>query len=295
MEMNQDRVAIRSKVWSNLRVPVRPGPEGLALYRAQMNRFSEKKILVLGATPELVDMAIELSAKTVVSIERDPIIIEAMRRLGRCDWRDVNLIEGDWLDERPEFIASFNCVVCDGGLLFLSHPDQWERLFLLVERYLTAEGVFVAKEWAEPLGERDFSLFTTAMIERFAAGRDGQDREAILESYRYLLSELWLASLFNITLPDGSFNQEILVRRLDGFAEKLCKQYPEPDMVEITRGALLNLARSRPGTTDVITGVRFDGVQKLLADCGLKADHHPLPDRPIHGGNYMFVARKSGS
>src|SRR6266496_4700079 len=117
MNPNQERVQFLRSVWSGLRVPVRPGPEGLDLYRAQMERFPSMNVLVLGSTPELVDMALALKAKKVVSMERDPEIMEAMRQLGKEDWTAVELVAGDWLEERQIFYSVFDCVVCDGGLL----------------------------------------------------------------------------------------------------------------------------------------------------------------------------------
>ena len=62
MSHNQERVQLFKKVWSRLRVPVRPGPKGLELYRAQMEGFPERDILAFGGTPELVDMTLEVNA-----------------------------------------------------------------------------------------------------------------------------------------------------------------------------------------------------------------------------------------
>src|SRR5512135_3369017 len=114
MSLKRQRVQSFKNVWSRLRAPVRPGPEGLDLYRSQMERFPGITILVLGATPELVDMALELNAKRIVSVERNLEIMEAMRQLARKDWRGVELVEGNWLEERHDFYSSFDCVVCDG-------------------------------------------------------------------------------------------------------------------------------------------------------------------------------------
>ena len=107
MSLNLERVKFIKRFWSNLRVPVRPGVEGLALYRTQMERFPEKNILVLGATPELVDLALELNANKVVSVERNPEVMEAMRQLGKKDWTEVQLVAGNWLEEAPGFLLVF--------------------------------------------------------------------------------------------------------------------------------------------------------------------------------------------
>jgi hypothetical protein len=140
MILDPARVTFLKNVWTNVRWPIRPGPEALDLYRAQMERFPEKNVLVLGPTPELVDLSLELNAKKVVSVERDPEIFEAMRQLGTKDWTEVHPVIGDWLEERPDFYLSFNCVVSDGGLLYLEYPGQWGRLFKLVYSYLVPGG-----------------------------------------------------------------------------------------------------------------------------------------------------------
>jgi SAM-dependent methyltransferase len=293
MSLNPERVKFIKSFWSNLSVPVRPGVEGLALYRAQMERFPEKNILVLGATPELVDLALELNAKKKVSVERNPEVMEAMRQLGKKDWTEVELVAGNWFEERPDFYSSFNCVVCDGGLLFLEYPGQWERLFKLIYSYLVPGGVFVAKEWAEPPGNRDYDRFKENLIGCFEAKNKDQNHNAMIESYIRLVSELWLATLIKTTRKDGSFDQDIVVKRLDTLTEELKQTFPEPKMVQITEGTLQHLARSQPGTTDVITGVRFEAAEALLAAQGFRSEHFPLPDPPIFGANYMFVADKT--
>ena len=292
MAQNQEGVQLFTSVWSNLCVPVRPGPEGLDLYRTRMERFPEKHILVLGATPELIDMALELDAGKVVSVERNAEIMEAMRALGTKDWTEVQLVAGDWLEERPDFYASFNSIVCDGGLLFLEYPGQWEQLFKLVYSYLNPGGVFVAKEWAEPPGDRDYEPFKEKMIGRFEDKSKFQNREELIESYIRLASELRLATFIKTTRKDGSFDQKILVKRLDTLLEELGRRFPDPVMVQIAEAALKYLARSQPGTTDVIAGVRFDDADVLLRKHGFKSEHFPLPDPPIPGANYMFVAQK---
>jgi SAM-dependent methyltransferase len=247
---------------------------------------------VIGATPELVDLALELNAKKVVSVERNPEIIEAMRQLGTKNWTEVQLLAGNWLEERPDFYSSFNCVVCDGGLLFLEYPGQWERLFKLVYSYLVPGGVFVAKEWAEPPGDRDYDHVKENLIGCFETKSKNQNRNKMIESYIRLVSELWLATLIKTTREDGSFDQKIVVKRLDTLTEELKQRFPDLEMVQITEGALQHLARSQPGTTDVITGVRFEPAEALLSGQGFWSEHFPLPDPPIHGANYMFVAHK---
>ena len=47
----QEKTAFFRDVWSRLTVPVRPGPEGLDLYRTQIDRFAKKKRPGPGSDP----------------------------------------------------------------------------------------------------------------------------------------------------------------------------------------------------------------------------------------------------
>lgn len=292
MAVNLERVKLIKDVWNNLRVPIRPGPEGLDLYRNCMKRVAKKNILVLGATPELVDMAVELKASKIISIERNPEILEAMKQLGTYDWSNVQLIADDWLSEQPDFASSFDCIVCDGGVLFLEYPGQWERLFSLVNSYLVPGGLFVAKEWAEPPGDRDYKQLKDALIREFEEESRDLNRQDMIELYKIYASELRLATMVGSTDNRGSFNQTVIVARLDSLIEELEQRFPDPEMIQLTLGAMKYLARSQPDSTDVSTGVRYEGAAKLLAGQGFESECFPLPDRPVSGGNYMFVARK---
>jgi SAM-dependent methyltransferase len=293
MTMDQERIAKYRSVWNNLRVPVRPGPEGLALYREQIGSLVDRSILILGTTPELVDMAIDLGSRRIVCIERDPEIMEALQQLGGRDWGNVQMVVGDWLDERPSFANAFDAVVCDGGLLFLEFPDQWATLFRRVHGCLKDHGVFVAKEWAEPEGRRDYEALVARLITDFSSANRDSGREENLEAYRFLASELRLATLVGATRPDKSFDQAIMIERLGPLLTRLEAEFPDPDMVDIAESALKYLARSRPGTTDTVAGARYEEAGKLLAAQGFRSMHFPLPDRPVSGANYMFAAWKT--
>jgi SAM-dependent methyltransferase len=289
---SQDMTAFFREVWSRLTVPVRPGPEGLDLYRRQIDRFAHKHVLVLGATPELVDMAVRLKAERVVSIERNPEIMAAMRQLGEEDWSGVQMIVADWLEQRHEFRAAFNCIVCDGGLLFLEFPGQWERLFELVHGYLAPGGVFVAKEWAEPAGNWDYEAMKLDLVAAFEQQCPRMNNGEAAQAFSHLVSEMRLAAFIDMTRKDGSFAQEPLVARLDRLIEEFEERFPDPEQIAMTHAALKYLARSRPGTTDTVAGVRYDGAQRLPSRQGFQCREFPLPDAPVRGGNYMFVACK---
>jgi hypothetical protein len=91
---------------------------------------------------------------------------------------------------------------------------------------------------------------------------------------------------------DCSFDQDIMLRKIELLMEELKRKFPDSEMIEIIEAALKYLARSQPGTTDVVTGARYEEADKLLRAVGFSSEHFPLPDRPIAEANYMFVAHK---
>jgi len=292
MHISLDNVAFFRDIWSNLRVPVRPGPEGLELYLEEMEKFTGRQVLILGATPELVDMAVRLEADRVVSVERNPEIMAAMQQLAGEDWSSVEMVVGDWLEDRTAFHGAFNYIACDGGLLFLESPGQWNRLFELVYSYLATGGVFVAKEWAEPDSTPDYEIVKEELLRVFDTKLPELSQTQTVEAFIRLASEFRLAAFIGMTCADGSFDQPLLVTRLDALFEELEARYPDPVLVSIARGALKHLARSQPAVTDTVAGVRYEGAEALLLRQGFCVTEHPLPDAPVPGGNYMFIARK---
>jgi hypothetical protein len=255
------------------------------VFRSALEELPERRVLILGATPELVEMALELDAERVLAIDRWAVVGDAMHQLRSRDWDQVELVSGDWLEDRPELHSSFTYVASDGGPLFLTYPDEWERLFPLVRRYLEPGGRFVAKCWAQSPGSPSYEELVPQLIAEFEGGTRTKDE------FRRLLSELRVAAFLGGVRPDGSFDQELQIERLDSLLSELEARFPDPEQVEISRAALLHIARSRPGTTDIVTGVEFDRAERLLRESGFTdCRHFPLPDPPVPNSSYMWVA-----
>ena len=293
MNTENDQAKHFANVWGKLTAPVKPSEDGLRIYREEAERFSDKRILILGATPELVDMAVESGAEKIVSIERFPGVVAAMRQLGKKDWSSVDMVIGNWLEDRPDFHSAFNCILCDGGLLFLEYPAQWGQLFRIVRTYLEPDGVFVAKEWAEPPGIWDYDRMLQDHVAAFKEEASRLNLEQKHRAYIKLLSELRIIVFVNATQDDGSFDQDLLIERSDRLIEKFEKEFPDNSMIGITHAAFKYLARSQPGTTDTVAGVRYDRTSELLAQNGFESRYFPLPDPPIPDSNYMFAAKLS--
>jgi hypothetical protein len=288
-----DQVEFYAAMWRNLTLPVRPSEGVLRVYREAMAKLPEKRVIVLGSTPELIDMAVDAGAERIVSIERSPTVIEAFRELGRNDWSRVQFIVGDWLEDRPEFHSRFNCIMCDGGILFLQYPGQWSRLFEVVHSYLEPGGIFAAKSWAEPPGDWKYADLVEAHIAAFKTTISALDADQARIAFIRLASVLRLISLVGGTRSDGLFDQKILVDQADDLIGRLEREFPDPAMIEINHAALKYLARSQPGRADTISGAGYDRAEPLLKRAGLVSRNFPVSDPPIDGSTYVFVAQRA--
>lgn len=274
-----DEVRRYANVWRNLTMPVKPSEGVLGVYRQAMAGLDKKRVLVLGSTPELIDMAVGAGSERIVSIERSPTVIRAFRTLAEKDWSGVQSIVGDWLEDRPEFHGRFNCIMCDGGILFLEYPGQWDRLFKVAHSCLEPGGIFAAKGWAEPPGDWNYEDMVEAHIGAFKASRPDLDGDQVRASFIRLASILRLISLVRGVRPDGLFDQKILVEQADSLTERLEREFPDPELIEVAYSALKHLARSQPGSTDTITGAGYDRAEPLLRQNGFESRNFPLSDR----------------
>lgn len=128
--------------WNRLGSPLRPCAEDVANFRSALGD-APGHCLLLGVTPELADLAGQLTA-----LDNSADMIRAL-------WSSTRrkALLGDWL-AMPFENGSLDNVVGDGCPVLLSWPLQYEQLFAEVVRILRPEGklllrAFVGAETAE--------------------------------------------------------------------------------------------------------------------------------------------------
>jgi len=292
MKLDESLVERIRKMWGLLTVPMHASPEGLDLYRREMAQVGSAGIMVFGATPEIIDLALELNMPRIVGMDIHPETLEAMRRMGTRDWSRVELYNANWLDRRPDLREAFGGMFCDAGLLFLKYPDQWKRLFEVARQYLKPGGRLVMKAYTPPPDAPSFEEFRRSRLAEFEAQRSSLSVAEQIEQYRCVATELRAAATFDIVGVNGAFDQQVLVQRCDDMAKKLLSRYPDAAFRDITEAAFLWLARTRPGVTDVITGASADMATALLREVGFASEIVFLPDVPVPNGNYVIMATK---
>lgn len=275
------------RTWSLLTVPVRPSAEGLAVYESRLPRGA--RVLVLGVTPELVDLAVRHDARRIVSMERHQPVISAFRQLATEDWGRVELRCADWLEDDPDLHGQFDRIFCDGGLLFLCFAEQWERLLALMRRYLGANGFFIGKMTCLAGNPAEYEARERQMIEqhqRLCREHPDLAREYFIQ----LVSELRVLTFFGATRPDGSLDQDLMLNRTNRLVSLLLSLFHDPEEVEIIRAGLVYLARSSVDRADTVTGAGIDLARRLFESNGFSFEAIALSDPPPPCGNYMIIA-----
>lgn len=288
--MNQSMVEQIFWVWSRTAPPIRPSPEGLEVYRSLIR--GSDSVMVFGATPELIDLAIEEGVRRITSLEMQPEVAAAMRRLGAYDWDDVEFLHSNWLDYRADLESGFDTVVCDGGLLFLEFPDQWRGFFENAGRYLRPNGRMANETYHVPPGSPTYEDGKRECLARFDRARGDQPEDVQVDLFRALSSEAWAACLFGAVRANGSFDHALVSARLDETADELANRYPAAMFQDTIEANLRVLARSRVDQLELRTFAGPELGRPLLEACGFDVEVVPLPDGPVAGADYVYVANK---
>ena len=137
----------------------------MELYRSALRGAS--RVLVMGATLELIDMLVAEGVAHVAAIDLHPETIEALRRLATQEWQRAELRVGDWREPWPAWHAAFDVVLCDGGLMFLPFPDDWRTVLTVIHGYLRPGGRLVANQNSTAPSETGFHDHYAQAVARF--------------------------------------------------------------------------------------------------------------------------------
>ena len=201
--------------WSMVLPPSRPSRQHLDWFRRHLQtRDRERRIGILGSTPELRDLAGKLGFTRVDVLDRDMAVCARMTEL-RTGNTEENLIEGDWretlgarrgqysallsdltggnipYDERCEFYRTIASALDDNGVLLdkcLTHPGPHKNLEELLERYEWAPVNWETVNWfncevffCSTLLERSERVDTTDFYRSLRTRPNGENVRGILQ------------------------------------------------------------------------------------------------------------------
>jgi SAM-dependent methyltransferase len=136
-----------ARQWALVGPPLRPSPADVAVVAGVVagSCAAGARVLVLGVTPELVEMRWPPSTE-VVAIDRARAVIGSIFPAGAAR---ATAIQGDWL-ALPCADASLTAVVGDGSLSNLRFPDAYRAIAGELARVLAPGGVVVLRLFAAP-------------------------------------------------------------------------------------------------------------------------------------------------
>jgi hypothetical protein len=203
--------------WELTTDPIRPGGADLAHMTAQIEkRFASPRVLILGMTPELIDMADQLDAERIVVLELRSVGLDAYRQLVKAPFEAIN---GDWREFRPEFARSFDVILGHGPFIFLAFPDEWLTTLGVVRQYLVAGGMMIMRHFHVPPAGYPFAMHYERLLQEFEARTQGVDELIRTREFLKTVTSLRCSAILGATRADGVVDQ-VELDRLMGF-EKL--------------------------------------------------------------------------
>ncbi len=136
--------------WARLLPPGRPDSFHIAFFSQHLSTLApEAQICMLGSTPELRDLCVELGQPSVTVIERSERFHRAVGGLIIRPNPRENVIFGDWLDVLPTRRSCFDAVLSDltlGNIPYAQRPE----FFAAITASLNPGGIFLDKVLTHP-------------------------------------------------------------------------------------------------------------------------------------------------
>lgn len=154
----QDYWNWRAPVWDH-GPPLVPDEQELAFMRNHL--LPGGNTLILGATPQLCSLALEISS-TVTAVDFAEKVIKALRLEG------VEYTCEEWGKFFEESNQQFSTILTDGGLLSLEFPGTWEQIARHIKTHLVPGGIFAARVYLST-GEPPKNSYKNPNLERFVS------------------------------------------------------------------------------------------------------------------------------
>ena len=202
IEFHESEIRRLLAVWNALRPPIRPSLEDVEEYARGWKTGEGLRVLILGVTPELVDLAVRKNASRVIAMDNHQQAFFAMRKLGRENWEQVEALRNAWQKFVPELEGELDLVLGDGSLTMLAFPSEWEQILKDTHRYLVPGGRMILRLSFQPDEAFDFELYMRETLSRFDREYAGAGCEQRIRTFQDLLSEVRIA--FGVASAGGN-------------------------------------------------------------------------------------------
>jgi hypothetical protein len=209
--------------WELTTDPIRPSEADLAHMTAEIRRrFANPRVLILGMTPELIDMAHQLGAERIVVMELRLLGLNAYRRLVKAPFEAIN---GDWRVFHPAYANSFDVILGHGPFIFLVFPDEWIATLGVVRRYLTRGGVMIMRHFHVPAAGYPFLMHYERLLREFEARTKDEGETVRTREFLKTVTSLRCSAILGATQEDGVVDQFELDRLMQHEKHDIARRY----------------------------------------------------------------------
>ena len=205
--MNFDNPSSRDTIienWSMFGCPIRPGREEILLFQKKLKSIKEPRVLILGCTPELVDMVLEENPLRVTIMDWFPPNIAAMKKMAAKNWSRVEVIIRDWRTPLDDLKDRYNIVLGDGPFTFLGFPEDYLLICRNLNRYVSDGGLVVIRNMVWMEGSPDeLDTYYRQTMNRLEERKLEKSDPVSGTFVKNTISELWFYAFFKAnTDPD---------------------------------------------------------------------------------------------
>jgi len=291
--MNDDYIRQVLQSWELISEPIRPSRQELDFMRAETEQsFDSPRVLVLGATPELVDAVVDIEPQRIVVLETRPEAVDAMQQLAKQDWDSVEFLVDDWRNQRPELEGQCEVIVGHGALLFLSYPSEWKSVMGILRRYLVDDGVIILRSlFMPPQGHALQSNYERQLMDFEQASADQTETER-LRQFIDVTSSLRITALLASTQNSGVVDHERLRETMKWVREDLARRYEGQPMWDVMEPEFRGTRQRGYEEVWPLAAPTWQQAKPLLEECGFDAGIQFIGDKPVPGCFCVLTARK---
>lgn len=268
--------------WELTTEPIRPCAADLVHMSRQIaKRFARPRVLILGMTPELVDMAYEAGASRVAVIELRSLGLAAYKALARQGFEAIN---GDWRDFHPQCEGAFDIVLGHGPFIFLAFPEDWSKTLAVVRRYLVPGGALIVRHFLVPPQGFPFAPNYDRLVAEFDARAGDAEGDARIAEFMRMVTILRASAILGATRPDGVVDQAELDRIMASIQSGLERRYGSEPAWDLMRDEFGFPTAAGYGSVRPLAAPRLDQVRPVLEAAGLRVtDVTMIGEQPLPG------------
>jgi len=249
-------------------------------------RFAKPRILILGMTPELIDMAYRLGAARIVVMELRSIGLAAYRQLVEAPFEAIN---GDWREFHPECDQSFDVILGHGPFIFLAFPHDWIATLRVLRRYLIKGGLTIMRHFHVPPQGYPFVPNYERLVGEFEARTKGANGAVRDREFLKTVTSLRCSAILGATQPDGVVDQEELDRLMAREKKDIERRYGGDDIWRKMREEFDYPTAAGYGSVRPLAAPRLDQARQVLERGGLYIEDVTMIGEQPTPGCFSFI------